>query len=163
MLGTLLFLFIDFFIPFRLCPHNTFFMSLNWLTFHVFSSLTGDIGQQISNALLKSEATDDKVQDNNSESESPKLESSQVEGFSVELPLTKEVTVNNSISVSIRKCSETGKNLLDLETDIQGDTFLHWGVCRDDLRKWEAPPAPHPPETVAFKDTALRTRLKVVL
>lgn len=125
-----------------------------------FSLGQGDIGQQISNALLKSEATDDKVQDNNSESESPKLESSQVEGFSVELPLTKEVTVNNSISVSIRKCSETGKNLLDLETDIQGDTFLHWGVCRDDLRKWEAPPAPHPPETVAFKDTALRTRLK---
>ncbi|CAK8561509.1 unnamed protein product [Lathyrus sativus] len=125
-----------------------------------FSLGQGDIGQQISNALLKSEATDDKVQDNNSESESPKLESSQVEGFSVELPLTKEVTVNNSINVSIRKCSETAKNILDLETDIMGDIFLHWGACRDDLRKWEAPPAPHPPETIAFKDTALRTRLK---
>ncbi|XP_058764076.1 alpha-amylase 3, chloroplastic [Vicia villosa] len=120
----------------------------------------GDIGQQISNALLKSEATDDKIQDNNSVSESPKPESSQVEGFSVELSLTKEVTVNNSISVSIKKSSETAKNILDLETDIPGDVFLHWGACRDDLRKWEAPPAPHPSETVAFKETALRTKLK---
>jgi len=52
---------------------------------------------------------------------------------------------------------------LDLETDIPGDIFLHWGVCRDDLRSWEAPPAPHPPQTVAYKETALRTQLKVVV
>lgn len=129
----------------------------------MFSSLVADIGQQISNGLLKLEATDDKVQDNNRVSESPKLESSQVEGFSVELALTKEVTLNNSISVSIKKSSETAKNILELETDIPGDVFLHWGACRDDLRKWEAPPAPHPSETVAFKETALRTKLKVGL
>ncbi|KAK2408324.1 alpha-glucan water dikinase, chloroplastic [Trifolium repens] len=119
----------------------------------------GDIGQ-ISNVILKPESTVDKVQDNNSESENPEKENSQVEGFNVELSLTKEVTVNNSISVSIRKCSETAKYLLDLETDIPGDIFLHWGVCRDDLKIWEAPPAPHPPQTVSFKKTALRTQLK---
>ncbi|XP_061342404.1 alpha-amylase 3, chloroplastic-like isoform X2 [Gastrolobium bilobum] len=115
---------------------------------------------RISNILLKSEGTDDKVQDNNSESRGPKQENSQLEGFYVELPITKEVTVNNSISVSIRKCSETAKNLLYLETDITGDILLHWGVCRDDLRMWEVPPAPHPPKTVAFKDRALRTQLQ---
>ncbi|CAJ2656874.1 unnamed protein product [Trifolium pratense] len=118
-----------------------------------------DIGQ-ISNVILKSESTVDKVQENSSESESPKKENSQVEGFNVELSLTKEVTVNNSISVSVRKCSETAKYLLDLETDIPGDVFLHWGASRDDLRIWEAPPAPHPPQTVSFKKTALRTQLK---
>jgi hypothetical protein len=128
----------------------------------VFFSLIGDIGQ-ISNVILKPESTVDKVQDNNSESENPEKENSQVEGFNVELSLTKEVTVNNSISVSIRKCSETAKYLLDLETDIPGDIFLHWGVCRDDLKIWEAPPAPHPPQTVSFKKTALRTQLKVAV
>ncbi|GAU37541.1 hypothetical protein TSUD_369890 [Trifolium subterraneum] len=122
-----------------------------------------DIGGQISNVILKSESTVDKVQANSSESENPKTENSLVEGFNVELSLTKEVTVNNSISVSIRKDSETAKYLLDLETDIPGDIFLHWGACRDDLKIWEAPPAPHPPQTVSFKKTALRTQLKVAV
>ena len=116
---------------------------------------------QISNILLKPEATHNNVQDNSRETSDPKQENSQLEGFYVELPITKEVIVNNSISVSIKKCSETAKNLLYLETDIPGDILLHWGVCRDDLRRWEVPPAPHPPETVAFKDRALRTKLQV--
>lgn len=117
---------------------------------------------QISHILPKSEeTTDDKIQDNSSLSVDPKQENSQVEGFYVELPITREVTVNNSISVSIRKCPESVKNLLYLETDIPGDIVLHWGVCRDDSRRWEVPPAPHPPETVAFKDRALRTQLQV--
>lgn len=136
-------------------------MSLNWHIFHGFSSHVGALGQT-SNTLVESEATEDKAHENNSESENPKEGSSQVKSFYVELPVTKEVTVNNSISVSIKKCLKTAKNLLDLETDVPGDILLHWGVCRDDLRKWEAPPAPHPPETVAFKDKALRTQLKVV-
>lgn len=127
---------------------------------HGPSSLTGALGQ-IPNILLKSEATHGKVQDDSSESKSPKQESSQLEGFYVELRITKEVTINNSISVSISKCSETAKNLLYLESDIPGNILLHWGVCRDDVRRWEVPPAPHPPETVPFKDRALRTHLQV--
>jgi len=62
---------------------------------------------------------------------------------------------------SIRNCSETANNILYLETDIPGDILLHWGVCRDNLKWWEIPPAPHPPETIAFKDRALRTKLQV--
>ncbi|RZB51779.1 Alpha-amylase 3, chloroplastic [Glycine soja] len=80
---------------------------------------------QISNILLKSEATHDKVQDDNSGSRNTKVENSQLE-----------------------------------ETDIPGDILLHWGVCRDNLKWWEIPPAPHPPETLAFKDRALRTKLQ---
>jgi len=122
--------------------------------------LLGALGQ-ISNILLKSEATHDKDQDDNSGSINTKVENSQLEGFYVDLSITKEVIVENSISVSIRKCSETAKNILYLETDIPGDILLHWGVCRDDLKWWEIPPAPHPPETIAFKDRALRTKLQV--
>ncbi|KAK7348567.1 hypothetical protein VNO80_23125 [Phaseolus coccineus] len=124
-----------------------------------FSLWPGALGQ-ISNILLKSDATHDKVQDGNTGSRNTKVENSQLEGFYVELPITKEIIVNNSISVSIRKCSETAKNNLYLETDIPGDILLHWGVCRDDLRWWEIPPTPHPPETIAFKDRALRTKLQ---
>ncbi|ESW25835.1 hypothetical protein PHAVU_003G069200 [Phaseolus vulgaris] len=124
-----------------------------------FSLWPGALGQ-ISNILLKSDATHDKVQDGNTGSRNTKVENSQLEGFYVELPITKEISVNNSISVSIRKCSETAKNNLYLETDIPGDILLHWGVCRDDLRWWEIPPTPHPPETIAFKDRALRTKLQ---
>lgn len=113
--------------------------------------------------LLKSDATRYEGQENRSQSTGPKQGNSQLEGFYVELPLTKEVSVNNSVSVSIRKCSRTAKNLLYLETDLpgDGDIILHWGVCRDDARRWEVPPAPHPPETVIFKDRALRTKLQV--
>ncbi|RZB99474.1 alpha-amylase 3, chloroplastic isoform X1 [Glycine soja] len=124
-----------------------------------FSLWPGALGQ-ISNILLKSEATHDKDQDDNSGSINTKVENSQLEGFYVDLSITKEVIVENSISVSIRKCSETAKNILYLETDIPGDILLHWGVCRDDLKWWEIPPAPHPPETIAFKDRALRTKLQ---
>lgn len=102
-------------------------------------------------------------QDDSSESRDPKQENNQLEGFYVEMPITKEVPINNSISVSIKKCFELEmvKNLLYFETDLSGDIVLHWGVCRDDSRRWEVPPSPHPPETVAFKDKALRTRLQV--
>ncbi|MED6221799.1 Alpha-amylase A type-3 [Stylosanthes scabra] len=124
-----------------------------------FSFWPGALGQ-ISNILLKSEAMHDNDQDNSKQSSEPKQGNSQLEGFYVEMPITKEVTVSNSISVSIKKCTETSKNLLYLETDIPGAVLLHWGVCKDDLRRWEVPPAPYPAETVAFKDRALRTKLQ---
>ncbi|XP_057448311.1 alpha-amylase 3, chloroplastic-like isoform X2 [Lotus japonicus] len=101
-------------------------------------------------------------QDGSSKTRDPKQENTQPEGFYVEIPITKEVSINNFIRVSIKKCfeSEAVKNLLCLETDLPGDIVLHWGVCRDDSRKWEVPPAPYPPETITFKDKALRTRLQ---
>ncbi|XP_004489999.1 alpha-amylase 3, chloroplastic isoform X2 [Cicer arietinum] len=101
-------------------------------------------------------------QDDSSESIDPKQENDQLEGYNVEIPITKKVLINNFISVSVKKYfeSEEVKNLLYLETDLPGDVALHWGVCRDDSRKWEVPPAPHPSETVKFKDKALRTQFK---
>lgn len=104
-----------------------------------------------------------KSKEDNSESRDPKQENNQLEGFYVEIPITKEVPINNFISVSIKKYfeSEAVKNLLYFETDLPGDVVLQWGVCRDDSRRWKVPPPPYPPQTVAFKDKALRTRLKV--
>lgn len=84
-----------------------------------------------------------------------------MEGFYEELPIVKEVAVDNSISVSVKKCPETTKYLLYLESDLPGDVVVHWGACRDDTRKWEIPAAPHPPETTVFKNKALRTLLQV--
>lgn len=75
--------------------------------------------------------------------------------------IAKEVSVYNKVSVSVKKCPETAKNLLYLETDLLPDVVVHWGVCRDNSKKWEIPAAPHPPDTVVFKDKALRTLLQV--
>lgn len=77
------------------------------------------------------------------------------------MAIAKEVAVYNSVTVSVKKCPETAKNLLYLETDLPRDVVVHWGVCRDDAKKWEIPAAPHPPDTVIFKDKALRTLLQV--
>ncbi|KAK4263408.1 hypothetical protein QN277_028819 [Acacia crassicarpa] len=115
---------------------------------------------QLSNILLRTDTTHNKGQENSSESRDSKEENSQLEGFYFELPIAKQILVDKSVSVSIRNCPEMAKNLIYLETDIPGDIVLHWGVCRNDPRKWEIPPAPHPPETIVFKDRALRTPLQ---
>jgi len=125
----------------------------------LFFSIIGNLGQ-ISKMFLQSEEAD---QDDSSESRVPEQDNNQPESFCEEVPITKKVLVQNSISVSTTKCHESGavKELLLLETDLPGDVVLHWGVCRDDSRKWEVPPRPHPPGTVAFKERALRTQFRV--
>ncbi|KAG5050587.1 Alpha-amylase 3, chloroplastic [Glycine soja] len=123
-----------------------------------FDLWPGNLGQ-ISKMFLQSEEAD---QDDSSESRVPEQDNNQPESFCEEVPITKKVLVQNSISVSTTKCHESGavKELLLLETDLPGDVVLHWGVCRDDSRKWEVPPRPHPPGTVAFKERALRTQFR---
>ncbi|KAK7309571.1 hypothetical protein RJT34_06410 [Clitoria ternatea] len=117
----------------------------------------GNLGQK-SKKFLKSKAG----QDVGSDIRDPKQTDNQLGGFYEEVPITKKVLINNSIRVSVEKCfeSEEVKDLLYFETDLPGDLVLHWGVCRDDSRRWEVPPPPHPPGTVAFKDRALRTKLQ---
>ncbi|XP_010256483.1 PREDICTED: alpha-amylase 3, chloroplastic-like [Nelumbo nucifera] len=83
-----------------------------------------------------------------------------LEGFYEEHPIFKEVPVQNYMTVSVRKCPDKDKNLIHLDTDLPGDVIVHWGVCRDDDKKWEIPAAPHPPQTQVFKKKALRTLLQ---
>lgn len=118
----------------------------------------GALGK-LSNILQKGEVLDSTAKDTNSEAS--KQEKRQIEGFFEELPIVKEFSVKNSVSVSVKKCPNTTKNLVYLETDLPGDVVVHWGVCRDDARKWEVPSGPHPPETTVFKNKALRTKLQV--
>lgn len=99
--------------------------------------------------------------ESSNESREAEQKSRSLEGFYEEQPIAKQVAFDNSVTVSVRKCPETAKNLLYVETDLPGDVFIHWGVCRDDAKTWEIPDAPHPPETVSFRDKALQTRLQV--
>ncbi|KAM0987281.1 hypothetical protein ACFX13_011636 [Malus domestica] len=120
---------------------------------------SGTLGK-LSNVFVKAETSNSKDQESSSESRDPQQKTMRLEGFYEELPIAKEIAVNHSATVSVRKCPETSKNLLYLETDLPDHAVVHWGVCRDDAKRWEIPAAPHPPETVVFKDKALRTRLQ---
>lgn len=115
---------------------------------------------QLYNLLVKAESNS-KDQGSNGESGDTKESKKDLEGFYEELPIVKEVAVDNLVCVSVRKCPETTKYLLYLETDLPGDVTVHWRACRDETRKWKIPAAPHPPETTVFKNKALRTLLQV--
>ncbi|KAA8529464.1 hypothetical protein F0562_033737 [Nyssa sinensis] len=97
----------------------------------------GPLGQ-LSNMLLNSEGAHPKGKDRSSDSRDPNQQNRLIEG----------------------NCPETAKNLVRIETDLPGDVVLHWGVCKDDNKKWEIPAAPYPAETMLFKKKALRTPLQ---
>ena len=118
--------------------------------------------EQLSSLLLKSEEAHPNGEDS-SESRDPSKKTKHLEGFYEEHSIVREVLINNSVSVSARKCPKTAKNLLQIETDIPGDVVIHWGVCKDNGEKWEIPAEPYPAETIAFKSKALRTLLKVYI
>lgn len=79
------------------------------------------------------------------------------------MPISKHVAGDNSVSVTARKCPETSKNIVSIETDLPGDVTVHWGVCKNGSKKWEIPAEPYPEETSLFKNKALRTRLQVTI
>ncbi|XP_058194810.1 alpha-amylase 3, chloroplastic isoform X3 [Rhododendron vialii] len=118
---------------------------------------SGTFGQ-LSSIFLKSEGAHPEVEES-IESGDPNL-AKRLEGFFEEHSIVKEVHINNSVSVVVQKCPKTSKNLLHIETDLTGDIVIHWGVCKDDDKKWEIPAEPYPAETTVFKNKALRTVLK---
>ncbi|ESW29377.1 hypothetical protein PHAVU_002G065700 [Phaseolus vulgaris] len=121
-----------------------------------FDFWPGNLGQ-ISKIFSKSKADENE----SSESRVPERESNQPDGFYEEVYVTKKVLISNSVTVSTKKCFESGavKDILYVETDLPGDVVLHWGVCRNDTKRWEVPRSPYPPGTVPFKERALRTPL----
>ncbi|CAA3022656.1 alpha-amylase 3, chloroplastic [Olea europaea subsp. europaea] len=114
----------------------------------------GPLGQ-ISNMLLKPEAANSKE-----DIGELSVQKRGLQGFYEEQAVVKEILVDNLVSVSVRHCLETAKNLLYIETDLPGDVIVHWGICKDDGKTWEIPSEPYPPETSMFKDKALRTLLQ---
>ncbi|GAA0161991.1 amylase [Lithospermum erythrorhizon] len=83
-----------------------------------------------------------------------------LEGFYEEHHIVKETFHDNLLSISVKKCPKTANNLLLFETDIPGDVVVHWGVCKDENKKWELPEEPYPSKTTVFKNKALRTLLQ---
>ncbi|GMH01691.1 hypothetical protein Nepgr_003530 [Nepenthes gracilis] len=124
-----------------------------------FGLWQGALGQ-LSNMFLKTEAHQRTSIDNKKGSAETIQPNKPLEGFYEELSVVKEIVVDNSISVSVRKCPETTNTLVYFETDLPGDVVLHWGVCRDNNKQWEIPEGPYPPDTEVFKSKALRTRLQ---
>ncbi|XP_057543598.1 alpha-amylase 3, chloroplastic [Amaranthus tricolor] len=115
---------------------------------------------QLSHMLFKGEGSQRRAEGSSEESPEPTLANKSLGGFYEEQPIVKEVPVCNSLLVSVCKCPETDKNLVSLETDLLGDVVVHWGICKNDIKKWEVPAEPHPPNTEVFKNKALRTRLQ---
>lgn len=86
---------------------------------------------------------------------------SRIAGLYEEFSISKEEPVQNLMTVTVRKSNDTEKKLVQLDTDIPGEVTVHWGVCKDDSKKWEIPPTPHPPATKLFRSKALQTSLQV--
>lgn len=110
---------------------------------------------------MKAEGSSSKPQETVGEAKVTKRQSRHIQGFYEEYSLLKEEFLQNFMTVTVRKSDESDKNIVQFDTDIPGDVVVHWGVCRDDGKKWEIPPAPHPPATKIFRRKALQTLLQV--
>lgn len=122
------------------------------------SNLLGPLGQ-LSNMLKKPEGSSSHLQEavTGDEGSSGKC----ISGFYEEYPILKSEYVQNFVTVTVRKNSETDKNLVEFDTDIPGEVIIHWGVCKGNTMTWEIPPEPHPPATKVFRQKALQTLLEV--
>ncbi|XP_042511023.1 alpha-amylase 3, chloroplastic-like [Macadamia integrifolia] len=124
-----------------------------------FGSWPGALGK-ISTMHLKPEISQPKDQDDISKQMEPKRQNWSLEGFYEEQSILKETTAENFVTVFVTKSPEKDKNIVCLETDLPGDIVVHWGVCRDNDKRWEIPAGPHPPETKIHKKMALQTLLQ---
>eukprot|EP01018_Ginkgo_biloba_P011704 Gb_02250 [translate_table: standard] len=78
-----------------------------------------------------------------------------------EYKLSKETVVENFVTVSVRKSKEKRLNLVSFDTDLPGDVVLHWGVCRNDSKKWEIlMQSQYPSNTTVYRRRALQTPLQ---
>lgn len=84
-----------------------------------------------------------------------------VEKYSEEFPIVQEETVQNYLTVSVKRSDELDRNVVHFDTDIPGNVVVHWGVCRDENRNWEIPTPPHPASSRVFRGKALQTLLQV--
>uniref|UniRef100_A0A1J3EJK5 alpha-amylase n=1 Tax=Noccaea caerulescens TaxID=107243 RepID=A0A1J3EJK5_NOCCA len=119
----------------------------------------GALGK-LSNIILESDEPGAEVQEKSKSSSDVTKERKGLEEFYEEMPISKHVADEKSVTVTARKCPETSKNIVTIETDLPGDVTVHWGVCKNGSKKWEIPEKPYPEETSLFKNKALRTRLQ---
>lgn len=111
---------------------------------------------QLSSMLLQSEGKNESDDLKESIQQKRSLQS-----FYEEHYIVKETPLDNSMNVYMKRGSEASSNLLHIETDIPGDVIVHWGVCKDESKKWEIPAGPYPANTSVYKNKALRTQLPI--
>ncbi|KAL9272254.1 Alpha-amylase 3, chloroplastic-like protein [Drosera capensis] len=116
--------------------------------------------EHLSSIFIKPETPETSSEESSKESAETVQPDKPLEGFYEEQSIVKEVLLDNSVNVTIKKCPESAKKLVYLDSDLPGDVVIHWGVCRDNTRKWEIPADPYPPDTQIFKNKALRTQLQ---
>ncbi|KAK9119417.1 hypothetical protein Scep_017510 [Stephania cephalantha] len=122
-----------------------------------FSLWPGAFGQ-LSAMLLQAEGST--PEENAGDSKVLKRISKRSEGFYEECSVFKETFVENTLSVHVKGSSVKKRFFVKLETDLPGDVVVHWGVCRDNEKRWEIPDGPHPLQTQIFKKKALQTLLQ---
>ena len=84
-----------------------------------------------------------------------------VEQYNEVLPIVREDTFQNYLTVSVRRNNELDRNVVHFDTDIPGQVIVHWGVCRDENKNWEIPTPPYPIGSRVFRGKALQTLLQV--
>ncbi|KAK9052138.1 hypothetical protein SSX86_028766 [Deinandra increscens subsp. villosa] len=109
-----------------------------------------------SSMMIQSEDTHS---EGKNENENGNLEES-IKSFYEEHPIIQATVVENSMNVYVKRCTETSSSLVNIETDIPDDVIVHWGISKDDSKKWEIPSGPYPANTHLFKNKALRTQLQ---
>ncbi|XP_072993431.1 alpha-amylase 3, chloroplastic [Typha latifolia] len=115
--------------------------------------------EQISGLLLKAEGSGSAPQETVGQ-EGDAKRNRRISGFYEEYSILKEEFVQQFMTVTVRESNEIDKKLVQFDTDMPGQVIVHWGVCKDDSKKWEIPSTPHPPATKIFRNKALRTLLE---
>lgn len=114
---------------------------------------------QLSSPVLQSEGEHSEGENKSDDSKESIQQKRSLQSFYEEHYIVKETLLENSMNVYMKKCSEGSSNLLHIETDIPSDVIVHWGVCKDESKKWEIPAGPYPANTSVYKNKALRTQL----
>ncbi|PWA70799.1 alpha-amylase-like 3 [Artemisia annua] len=115
---------------------------------------------QFSSTVFQSKDTQSEDENKNGNLKESVQQKISIESFCEEHSIVKETLVTNSMSVYMKKSSEASNHIVHIETDIPGDVIVHWGVCKDESKKWEIPSEPFPVNTSIFKNKALRTQLQ---
>lgn len=115
----------------------------------------------MSGMFLKPEESPPQAPENGSEIEDANHSNQRGDGVCKEYKLSKETVLENFLKVSVHKNTEEKLNLVSFDTDLPGDVVLHWGVCKDDAKRWEILlQSEYPSDTIVFRRRALQTTLQ---
>lgn len=125
------------------------------------SKMWPGILDQVSGLFLKSKISSPEAMENRSDIADSNHSNQGNDGVCKEYKLVKETIVENFLKVSMQKNKEKKMSLVSFDTDLPGDVVLHWGVCKDNAKRWEIfVNGQYPSNTNVFRSRALQTTLK---